>query len=207
MTSPAPSGLGVKLAEIAAELEWVGKGGFNEAQRYKFVRVEDILDAVRGKLASRGVVLLPSAEDITVTPTVSGKQNITTVRMRYTLMDSATGEAHSVTWIGTGADSGDKGLNKAYTAALKYFFIDLFQIPTGEDPEVETKTKTKAKEPEAALLTAAAVKKVLAAVEEAGLLNKWDLKRTSLGAATDEEMTVAHANLVRDWIDSQPVPA
>ena len=50
-------------------------------------------------------------------------------------MDSETGECVSGMFYGVGQDSGDKGIWKAVTGAIKYIMTSTFLIPTGDDPE------------------------------------------------------------------------
>ena len=45
-----------------------------------------------------------------------------------------------VDWIGEGGDTGDKGVYKGFTGGLKYFYMKLLQVATGDDPEVFTRT-------------------------------------------------------------------
>ena len=46
--------------------------------------------------------------------------------------------------MGAGDDGADKGLYKAYTGAVKYFLMKTFLIPTGDDPEADTKADERA---------------------------------------------------------------
>jgi hypothetical protein len=197
-----PLGLYGKLAKIAGELTWIDKTGYNQAQGYKYVTAENIADAVRGKLSAAGIAFIPEALEETVRPSVTGKQNVTTVKMRYLLVDSETGQQHLATWYGTGADSADKGLLKAYTAAQKYFFIDLFQIPTGKDPDAGDTAKERVPAAEKKL-SATNRKKVLDAVAATVTPDEWMLFRTSLGVGDDESLTLEHAKQVRAWLDKK----
>jgi|GEM_PF-4547377 len=54
----------------------------------------------------------------------------------YTLACGDTGATITTRWTGEAADSQDKGINKAATAALKYWLLKTFLISTGdEDPD------------------------------------------------------------------------
>lgn len=197
-----PLGLYGKLAKIAGELTWVDKTGRNEAQGYNYVTAENIANAVRGKLSTAGIAFIPEALETQVRPSTSGKQHVTTVKMRYLLVDSETGQSHLATWYGTGADSGDKGLLKAYTAAQKYFFIDLFQIPTGKDPDAADATRQRTAVTDKKL-SAANRKKVLDAVAATVTPDEWTLFRTSLGVEDDASLTLEHAKQTRAWLDKR----
>lgn len=193
-----------KLAKIAGELTWVEKTGYNQAQNYSYVTAENVADSVRGKLSTHGITFLPSCLETEVRPSVTGKQQVTKVKMLYVLVDSETGQKHEATWYGEGADSADKGLSKAYTAAQKYFFIDLFQIPTGKDPDAgDTARQSRAAQTDDSILTPTNRKKVLNAVQSMVTPEDWTMFRTSLGIESDESLTVAHAKQVRAWLDKK----
>ncbi len=67
------------------------------------------------------------------------EDGITTLEMAFAIIDAETGTTIERPWIGTGQDKGDKGADKAYTGAVKYFLMKTFMIPTGDDPENDTK--------------------------------------------------------------------
>jgi hypothetical protein len=64
---------------------------------------------------------------------------IVTADMILTVLDGDTGEAWECKWLGCGQDAGDKGIYKALTGGYKYFLLQLFMIPTGDDPEKDTR--------------------------------------------------------------------
>lgn len=135
--APKPS-LYAKLAQVMAEVGYVQKRGWNDHHRYHYVTEADLVEAVREKLASRNVMLIPSA------PSVERVGTLTTVGMTFTFCDGDSGETHVAQWAGTGDDKGDKGLYKAYTGSEKYFLMKAFMIATGDDPEADTKTDERA---------------------------------------------------------------
>lgn len=122
----------------------VAKNGDNKAQGYKYAMATDVYDAVRGELAKRFVVILPTVlgADFVDKPTKSGGSlTYCTVRVRYDFTDAESGEVSSVVIFGTGSDSGDKSVYKAMTGATKNCLINTFLIPTGDDPENEPRQK------------------------------------------------------------------
>ena len=133
-----------KLAEITEEIGVVEKGGFNDFHKYKYVEERHVLEMVRGKLAAKRIVLLPSVTAVSErgVTTAKGKQStVTTLHVRFTFVDAESRETHECDWVGQGDDAGDKGVNKAATSALKYFLLKAFLIPTGEpDPEGDKTT-------------------------------------------------------------------
>lgn len=135
-------GLITKLAEIMAEVGHVPKRGRNNFHNYDYVMEADLCDAVREKLAARSLMIVPSVGESTRTEVVSEKGRksfLVDVRMHYRIIDGESGESLELDGLGCGEDSGDKGLYKALTGSNKYLLMKLFQIPTGDDPEIETK--------------------------------------------------------------------
>src|SRR6266404_4309112 len=132
----------IKLVQIMSELKQLPKRGYNEFHKYYFLQEEDLLAAVREKLAERCIMLMPSVtniEHLQLSRTDSnGKEKasiLTTVRTRYTFVDGESGDSYSCDWAGDGEDSLDKGIYKGYTGSEKSFLIKVFLIPTCKDPE------------------------------------------------------------------------
>lgn len=131
-----------KLADVMGEIGYVEKRGRNEFHGYSYATEADLVDAVRSKLAERNVVMIPSLTNVSERPikTAKGKDStLTTARIAFTFCDGDSGETHSADWAGAGDDPADKGLYKAMTGAAKYFLMKSFLIPTGDDPEADSK--------------------------------------------------------------------
>jgi hypothetical protein len=60
---------------------------------------------------------------------------LTLITVRYTFFDTESGESLEGTFCSQGSDTGDKGVFKAVTGAIKYILSSVFLIPTGGDPE------------------------------------------------------------------------
>jgi hypothetical protein len=67
------------------------------------------------------------------------------VRFPIVLECSETGEIRLYRAVGHGIDNADKGIFKAITGAMKYWLMNQFLIPTGDDPERDNQMD---KEPE-----------------------------------------------------------
>jgi len=121
--------LAIKLIKVMTGVKRVAKNGRNTFQNYDYVTEADILEAVRDELAKEGVFIFSSVIG-------TDKNNeMTSVVMQHTFVDTESGETFEVKSFGQGADKGDKGGNKAVTAAMKYMLMKNFLIPTGDDPE------------------------------------------------------------------------
>ena len=69
--------------------------------------------------------------------------NVLYIKTHYWFICKDSGEMIDGTYHGAGEDKGDKAIYKAITGALKYILTTSFLIPTGDDPENETKSSVK----------------------------------------------------------------
>ena len=135
--SDVPTHLALKISHIMAQVQRIPKNGYNDYHQYQYVTEADVTDTLRGMMADAHVVLFPEVL------TVSRTGELTTVWMRFTLIDADSGERHSVQWPGEGQDKNDKGIPKAITAATKYFLLKTFQLSAGDDPEGDSSTDSR----------------------------------------------------------------
>lgn len=151
----------LKLAEIMGEIENVQKEGRNQRFGYRFVTSETVLSMLRKKLADKKLCLWITMVDMRQEPKSDSKMKTTFVKFEFTLCCGDTGATLSATWESEAEDTNDKGINKAATAAEKYWLMKTFMISTG-DPEADdadadfngegqqptTKSKSTKKQPE-----------------------------------------------------------
>jgi hypothetical protein len=140
------SNLAKKLVEVMLAVKSVEKKGKNEAQSYDYVKAADVAGPIRAELAKRGVLLVPDVVE-TVHFEKAGKEGKSQqgihIKVKYTFIDSEDGERLDFHGYGTGLDTGDKGIYKAHTGALKYALRMFFLLPdsTGQsDPEHQRRT-------------------------------------------------------------------
>lgn len=138
--APAPSALFAKLAKIIGEVKSIPKSGHNDFHNYDYVTANDLINAVRDKLAAEGIFIFTSVKSQELREIVSadrdGKEKrsmITLVTLEHTFACAESGETFVVLSQGQGADVSDKGGYKAITGAMKYFIFKCFMIPTDED--------------------------------------------------------------------------
>lgn len=129
-----------KLAEVKATIGRIAKNGHNDHFGYDFATEADIVEAVRGEMASRSLMMFPSVKDTTweKIPRKNGETKLCTLTVEFTVEDGESGETRSFTIMGQGEDSVDKATYKAMTGAEKYALLKLFMIPTGDDPEKDS---------------------------------------------------------------------
>ena len=129
-----------KLHAIYEEIDHVEKAGKNDAQKYKYVKSADVLRVIRESLSKNRVYAETNFEmlgsyDIT---TRSGSiMHTATVKATIVFHDLDFNEKLTASGLGDGADSGDKGIYKAQTGALKNALRNAFLLPDEADPEAD----------------------------------------------------------------------
>lgn len=119
----------------------IGKNQRNDFDKYQYRGIDDVLNALAPILARNGVLIVPSVvekELRQVTTQKGGVMNFATLRVDYTMYDSE-GDSITHTAYGEAMDRGDKSINKAMTAAYKYFVFQAFCVPlVGHDADSES---------------------------------------------------------------------
>lgn len=120
-----------KIRAVMKDVEYLSKDDsieFNKT-KYKAVSEEKVTSAVRKALIEHGLIILP------IEQAHSRKDTLTTVDVKYKIIDVDSGEFEILASSGTGVDTQDKGVGKAMTYSYKYLLLRSFAIPTGEDPD------------------------------------------------------------------------
>ena len=130
-----------KMAKVLAEIEYIPKRGYNKFHKYHYALAADVLDFMRKKFVEHGLVLIVSCQhsEHETYAAKEGTNILTNLLLKYVIADPETGDTIECPWTGDGMDKGDKGIWKAYTGAEKYFLMQTFLIPTGDDPEGDKK--------------------------------------------------------------------
>lgn len=128
------------IAEVSKQLARIEKKGTAPQMMggFAFVRETDVIDALKPELDSRGIVLRPDVELLRLdTFPRSGKDMPNTVATILLALYAVRGaEEYLISrTVGQGADTQDKAVGKAVTAAKKQAILIAFAIPTGDDPD------------------------------------------------------------------------
>jgi hypothetical protein len=133
--------LAKKLLKVLEAVENIEKSGRNTKQGYNFVRATDLMDKVRKEFVTHGIQPTMSSR---ATDRFESKANsgatiwYAGVETSYSFIDTDTGfELGPFTSVGWGQDTGDKGIYKAITGAMKYALRGFFLVPD-VDPEEDT---------------------------------------------------------------------
>lgn len=129
-----------QLAKVVADIGAIGKNATNDAQRFKYRSIDDVMSYVNPILGKHNICIsgMEVLEHRTVNETT--KSGNASLRHFVKIMYSLSAEDGSVchyTLIGESADTGDKGVNKCYAIAYKYFLTQAFCIPIADiqDPD------------------------------------------------------------------------
>ena len=126
-----------KILELQKAVRGLGKDA--RGNGYQYVSGGKLLSFVRPKMDEIGILLKQEVvsldchrEDYT---TKNGQKSemFTTVRMRFTWVDTDTGETDVNEFAANGMNGWDKGLGSALTYGERYFLLKYFHIPTDED--------------------------------------------------------------------------
>lgn len=188
------------LSAVQKELSerGIAKGDTNTYDNYKFRGIDAVLNALAPILAKNGLVLVPSLDEseIRTVPASSGKpMNHCKVKMSFTFYDSE-GDSISHTFHGEAMDRGDKSLNKAATAAYKYFLFQAFTIPVEGTPDADNESHEVGETPQP--ISQAQLSEISALIEETqsdlSLFCK-ALKVDSLDSITTDKFSTAIGKL------------
>lgn len=134
------------MANILKETKAITKSEKNLQQGFKFRGIDNVMNELHEIFSKHDVFILQEVKDFTTEnrPTKSGGTNTftrATITFRYMTTDGSFVET---TNVGEAMDSGDKGMNKAMSIALKYSLLQMFLIPTEEqkDPDATTPEET-----------------------------------------------------------------
>jgi hypothetical protein len=142
--TPNPASLFKRMAEVMDAVDRIPKRGKNSFHGYQYATEADVSDAVRRELAKRDIAVFVSSHMIEARKIESSKGRptiLTDVAVEMTFACGETGATWTVAAAGTGEDGSDKGIYKAITGAVKYALMKSLLIPTGDDPEDDSKGK------------------------------------------------------------------
>lgn len=150
--------LPIKLAHISKEIGAIGKTGQNSGygEVYNFIEYGVVAGKLRELFDKYKIIIFPTIESYQVSEVVSSKGKAGyhyLLNMAFDVINGEKQEEHYICkWLGEATDYGDKGVNKAITAATKYFIMRLLQIsekgdedPDSQTPEERRKTPPKEK--------------------------------------------------------------
>lgn len=142
------------MAAIMEETKAIAKTEKNNGQNFMFRGIDNVMNGLHDLFAKNRVIILNEVLDYTVTEkvtekTYNGQKTVsilyyTRAKIKFHFL-AVDGSEVTTTNVGEAMDSGDKGMNKAMSAALKYALLQMFLIPTAEekDPDSQTPPETR----------------------------------------------------------------
>ncbi len=121
----------------------ISKDGWNAQQKFKFRGIDAVYATLSSLLAKHRLLILPRVTSREVLECESKSGNAmfrTTLSIDFDLVSVDDGSSHTITMIGEAMDSGDKGCNKAESAAYKYACIQAFCIPIEGSPDADSES-------------------------------------------------------------------
>jgi hypothetical protein len=129
------------------EMGEVGKSGRNDFDRYDYSTLRDYINGCEVGLAKHGLLLVVHTQEPQWFETGSEKMK-QGVRVKIDgHLYHTSGESMPCSAWGEAWDKGDKSLYKAVTGARKYLIASLFNIYTGDDPELDSPDASDGKKP------------------------------------------------------------
>lgn len=127
------------LARVMADVDHVGKDGWNKTQSYNFRGIDAVLNRVGPAFRAYGIVPKPKLKKVTYETIAVGANRTPmtrcTVEVKYRFKGPA-GDYEDVVVPGEAFDSGDKATAKAMSVAYRIALIQLLALPTTEpDPD------------------------------------------------------------------------
>jgi hypothetical protein len=153
-TTPKFKNIYQKLLVIQQRI--VGLGKDKSAFNYKYVTGDKVLGEIKPLMNEMGLILKQEVlsientrQDYSLVDKAGNVRNkseiLSKVMMRFTWVDSETGEKDENLFGANGQNDWDKGCGSAYTYAERYFLLKYFHIATDEDDidNSERKDETK----------------------------------------------------------------
>lgn len=110
---------------------------------YMFRGIDDVYNALAPLLSQNNLCILPKVikrELVERTAKSGNALFYINVDMEFDFVSAVDGSIHTARMSGEAMDSGDKGTNKAISAAYKYVCFQTFCIPTEGDMDADSET-------------------------------------------------------------------
>ena len=126
-----------KLLVIQQKINGLGKD--KSTYNYKYVTGDKVLGEIKplmnelGLLLKQEVISINNSRQDYITKSGQKSEILSKVMMRFTWVDSETGEKDENLFGANGQNDWEKGLGSALTYAERYFLLKYFHIATDED--------------------------------------------------------------------------
>ena len=133
-------GLFTKINALRAEVltkDWSDDKNFMMGGKvmYPYLSADKVKKTIAPLFHKHGLELVMNFTDLVERAEVGGFKQHWSIKLEATLIDVDTGAEITNTVYGEAGDVGDKGINKAQTAAIKQWVMSQFLVADGIDPE------------------------------------------------------------------------
>lgn len=152
-----PLTLSQKIFRISREAGAVKRKGVAENNGneyrplYAYAQVEDVLSVMQPLLNKYKLIVTGSVVRDPVTHVIRGGIATTELSVEWTLEDTESGESKTWRIPGSGSDENGKGSYRSLTGSRKYFYVIVFNLKFGDEPEEVTTKPSKQSEETASL--------------------------------------------------------
>lgn len=139
-----PKNIYQTINAVMEDVGAIGKDSKNQAQGFMFRGIDAVMNALNPAMRKNKLFVVPRVMDVTEEQraTKNGTvQSFCRLLMEYDFV-AEDGSKITASVVGLGADTGDKGYNKALSIAFKYACFQVFCIPTEEMKEADPDTYT-----------------------------------------------------------------
>ena len=127
-----------KILDIRKSVGVVNKNGENKFHHYNYATINDVIHEVRDKCNEHGILFIPLGIE---NPVYTKADQVISGLFKFKVVDADSGDSFESGVMAGGEDKGDKHTYKTDTGALKYLLIQLFLLPTEDDPENDKNDK------------------------------------------------------------------
>ncbi len=191
---PDPINLYRKMWEVMRDTTFIADDKTNAFHKYKYASEETIKRTLQKQFIEKKILFHFSVQN----QSVNDVKGLTQIVCHYSFIDIETGSAITGPFVGQGEDSGDKGVWKAVTGAIKYVLTSNFLIPTGDDPENDS-----AKEPVRRAVMARDAEDIFNAPASGGSLVKAKTSDSNVQNPNREYWKDAQGAF-HSWVDANP---
>ncbi len=147
-----------KLLEVKKQVSYIQKD--KESHQYKYASPSAVLSRLNPLLNEQGLILKPEVVEMTTeriylkpkgadvyvdgkkeTKVIDVYETLFRIKMRFTWIDSETGETDVNEWASSGVNGDEKGFGSALTYGSRYFLLQYFNIATDNDDPDSFQTK------------------------------------------------------------------
>lgn len=134
-----------RLLEVMKEVDYIQKENKKVNDQYTFVSHDAVTAKVRPFFVKNGILVVPTIKSHDKEKVITGYDkfnkvdkvgllSVIVMQIDFINIDDPK-DRITVEYIGYGIDGGDKGVGKAVSYAVKYAYLKVLGLETGDDPE------------------------------------------------------------------------